>query len=478
MQTGIANRANRWNIERLKKKIYIQALRRRGLGGKEIRRKAKVNLKTIKYLMQEFGDSLSLTSMITGSGRIEEVFSNTVEVLNSHKKSTEVQGALVALNPKTGDILTMVGGNTFARENQLNRVVQTRRQPGSAFKIFIYGAAIEKKKITPATSFDDIPIIYKGRRNSWSPSNYSKGFTGKVLVRRALAKSLNVVPARIYDIMGGRPLAKFASRLTGVPLKRFEIDPTLSLGSTELSPMELTKGIAVYANSGMEVKPRSILEIRNRSGKILYRAPKNGKKRLVSRGTSFIMSSLLKEVVTTGTASYAVRQLGGFRLPCAGKTGTNSRFRDAWFTGYTGNLAATVWVGCDSPQFSLGRGQSGSAVAAPLWGKYMREVYKTRKYSPLPWRPRSVASKQICTVTGKLPSRGCPNRNEFFLRGTEPGERCQGLHGKLSNIKELIKMDRGEYGETGQSNNLFKSWQEPQKSEEDKAEIREYNFTE
>ncbi len=480
-QDKIAGRVNRWKISKLEMRLYRQSLKKEkpkeSLSGRNI----KLRFKTMKYLMREFGDSLSLVSQISGCHGVAKSFEDSEQFMDRQKRSTGVQGALVALEPKTGNIITMVGGSTFSSKNQLNRVVQTRRQPGSAFKIFIYGAAVEDKKISPATSFDDLPITYKGRRKSWNPSNYSKKFTGKVLVRRALAQSLNVVPARIYDIMGGGKLARFASKLTGVPLKRFEIDPTLSLGSTELSPLELTKGIAVYANSGIEVKPRSILAIRDRKGKIIYKAKAAGKKRVVSKATSFIMTDLLREVVKTGTASHAVRRVGGFRLPCAGKTGTNTKFRDAWFTGYTPKVVTTVWVGCDSPEFSLGSGQSGSAVAAPLWGKYMAEVHRKGGAVPFPKRPDSVIKREICKVTGNLADKGCRRRNEFFIKGTEPQEKCEGLHGQLSNIKELIKINKTKNKETEEENSLFKSWEQEsykeESSEKNKEEIDEYNFS-
>jgi len=454
---SIAERANRYKLKIMEDRLYRKSMadRTNSLSKTEFRKLYKIYADTNRSIREEVMDSLSLTSLMTGCENIDDSFRGFNELMERHRKSSHVEGALVAVEPQTGNILTMVGGSNFSHGNQLNRAVQSRRQPGSAFKAFVYGAAIDEKKITAATSFDDLPVTYKSRKDSWSPSNYSRGYTGKVLVRRALAKSLNVIPARIYDIVGGEAIAKFASKMTGIPLKRFEIDPTLSLGTTEVTPMEITKGMAVYANTGKSVKLKSILEIKDRDGKVIFTPKPAKKKQIVSAATSYIITSLLSEVVNSGTASYAVRRAAGFTSQCAGKTGTNTKFRDAWFTGFTSNLAATVWVGCDSPEYTLGHGQSGSGVAAPIWGKYMKEVYKTRKAGRFAGKPGAVTVRRICTITGNLASSNCRGRNEFFIKGTEPKEKCEGLHGKLSNIKELIRLEKNRVKRKS-INNIFK----------------------
>jgi penicillin-binding protein 1A len=150
------------------------------------------------------------------------------------------------------------------------------------------------------------------------------------------------------------------------------------------------------------------------------------------------MTNMMRDVIESGTASYAVKKAAGFRLPSAGKTGTNTGFRDAWFIGYTPDLAAAVWVGCDSPEYSLGPGQSGSVSAAPVWGRFMAEVYKTREKTSFPHKPDGVVERVVCSVTGAIHEKGCPSRKEFFIAGHEPAEKCDGLHGRLSNIKELL----------------------------------------
>ncbi len=472
-QNSIAYGANEYRIQKAESDLYKKSLKNSGLApsGREYNRLLKDYSITGKTLREDVQDSLSIVSLLTGCDKIERSFNGFNRLTALHRKSSKVQGALVAVDPRTGGILTMVGGSGFSEENQLNRAVQSRRQPGSAFKVFVYGAAIESKKVTAASEFDDLPLTYKGKNDSWSPSNYSKKYTGRVLVRKALAKSLNVVPARIYDVIGGEIIARFASKMTDVPVKRFEIDPTLSLGSTEFSPMEMTKGIAVYANGGIAVDLKSITEIKDRNGKTLYKPADKKNVRLTGADTSFIMTDLLRGVVNSGTATYAVRKLGGFRLDCAGKTGTNTMFRDAWFTGYTGNLAATVWVGCDSPEYSLGHSQSGSVVAAPVWAKYMKEVYNTRSKSGLPGKPSGVTSMNICSVTGNRPGKGCGIIREYFIKGTEPAVICDGLHGRLSNIKELIRREKNRM----KKNPLNGIFNDKNSSEKQSTEVHFFN---
>jgi penicillin-binding protein 1A len=354
------------------------------------------------------------------------------------RSSGKAEGALAALDPFTGGIVALVGGSGFHHGNQVNRAVQSRRQPGSAFKIFIYGAGISAGIITAATSFFDISTEDMEPEKDWHPKNYDKKSRGLVLVRKALALSLNVIAVRVYEKVGGDRIWRFASKLMGLPRERFQVDPTLALGTSELTPLELTEGVAAIANGGFEVEPFAIRRVTDRNGKVIYDPEserlKKGRKRVMSESTAFIMTDLLKEVVTTGTAYYAVRRVAGLRVPAAGKTGTNTAFRDAWFTGFTPHLAATVWVGCDIPRFSLGSHQSGAAVAAPLWGEFMRRILPFRKGRNFPGKPGDVTRRSICSITGNLPSGGCPRRDEFFTVDTVPRETCSGRHGDDDTI--------------------------------------------
>lgn len=395
-----------------------------------------------RELNSSIADELEILSLITGLPSIEKTASAHMELYGTLTGKAKAEGALVALDPRTGEILAITGGSTFNPLNQLNRATQSRRQPGSAFKAFVYGAAIESGAINPATSFQDSPVIYGGGRNTWSPSNYDRDYSGRVLARRALALSLNIISAKIYDLAGGENIASFAARMTGVQKERFQVDPTLSLGTSELTPLEIASGFGAFANRGILLPSHAIKKIEDRYGREIFNSSSITPVKATDPKTAFIMTSMMRDVIDSGTASYAVKKAAGFRLPCAGKTGTNTGFRDAWFIGYTPDLAAAVWVGCDSPQYSLGSGQSGSAAAAPVWGRFMAEVYKTRIKNPFPGKPEGVTEKYICSVTGNLPEKGCPARKEFFIAGHEPSESCDGLHGRLSNIMELVTKSR------------------------------------
>lgn len=354
------------------------------------------------------------------------------------RASGRAEGALVALDPFTGGIVAMVGGSSFHHGNQVNRAVQSRRQPGSAFKIFIYGAGIASGIITAATSFFDISTEDMEPEKDWHPKNYDKKSRGLVLVRKALALSLNIIAVRVYEKVGGDRIWRFASKLMDLPRSRFQVDPTLALGTSELTPLEMTEGVAAIANGGYAVEPYAITHVTDRNGKKIFdpetERVNRGRKRVMTEATAFILTDLMKEVVTTGTAWFAVRRVAGLRVPAAGKTGTNTAFRDAWFTGFTPHLAATVWVGCDIPRFSLGSNQSGAAVAAPLWGEFMRRIAPFRKWREFPRKPGDVTRQGICSITGNLPAAGCPVRDEFFIRDTVPRETCSGRHGEDESI--------------------------------------------
>ena len=430
---------NRYEISKIDIELAEKSAEKEKINSSQKDEYIKQSAKFSREMMNTLADELLLTSVITGSETQAGSMTKHMEAYENLIRQSRAEGALVALDPASGGILAMVGGSTFNPINQLNRAVQSRRQPGSAFKAFVYGAAIEGKNITAATPFQDSPLTYRGGKQSWTPSNYDRDYSGRVLARKALSMSLNIVSAKIYDIAGGENIARFASKLTDTDYKRFQLDPTLSLGTTELTPLEMAKGFAVYANSGISVPVISILKIDDRYGKnILSTSEKSVPSRSVSEQAAFIMTSMMKDVVDSGTASNAVRRVAGFRLPCAGKTGTNTDFRDAWFVGYTPDIVTAVWVGCESQQYSLGRGQSGASVSAPIWGIFMNEVYKTRMKVSFPEKPAGVSGRIICSISGDLADRGCPGRNEYFIPGTEPDAKCDGLHGKLSNIKELI----------------------------------------
>jgi penicillin-binding protein 1A len=405
---------------------------------------AERRIKFLNAFRKSSMDDVLFASLMFGNGPVESAMENYLDAYEQLKQSSRVEGALIALDPSSGAITAMVGGSDFNAANQLNRSVQSTRQPGSAFKAFVYGAGIESKKITPATPFYDVPVVFRGKDAMWKPSNYEKSYKGRVLVRNALASSLNIVSVLVVDEIDPRLVAEYASRLTGIPISRFSIDTSISLGTSDVSPLEMARGFAVYANGGRAVHPYAISYITDKNDNRIFSGEHAGapEKRVISEETAFIMTSMLRSVVDSGTAYEGIRGSAGFYLPAGGKTGTTSNFRDAWFVGYTPDLAAAVWMGCDSQKFSLGAGQGAAAVAAPVWGAFMREVYTFRKPSRFKEKPDGVAMCDVCGKTGKLPIEGCPVKSEYFISGTEPVEKCNGEHDEMISIIDLVRKNK------------------------------------
>lgn len=381
-------------------------------------------------------DSLILMGDLAGSSAVvpAERYASRYSDLES---SSRTEGAFLAMDISDGGIRAMVGGGEFAADNQLNRAISARRQPGSAFKTFVYGAALEAEKITPATAFLDMPMVYMEKDRVWTPSNYDKKFRGRVLARKAFASSLNVVSVQIYEMTGGGRIAKFASRLTGARLSGFTLDPTLSLGSSSMTLWEMVKGYGVIACEGKSVDPHVIIRITDRSGKVVdeYRAPEE--KRVMSKPVALLMRDFLQDVVNRGTAAGAVRQNAGLTVQAAGKTGTTSDFRDAWFVGFTPDLVAGVWMGCDDPIFTLGENKTGSVCAAPVWARFMKETeHRNDKFSSISGSD-GIFRREICPHSGLLPGKTCEAVREYFLYGTVPDETCNGIHEKMESISDL-----------------------------------------
>jgi penicillin-binding protein 1A len=437
--------ASLFNTTRLE--LIDRLMMRKLLEEKKINRnEAEIRIKFLNAFRKSSMDDVLFVSLLSGNGGMGTVMENYLDTYEQMKQASRVEGALVALDPMTGAITAMVGGSDFNAANQLNRSVQSTRQPGSAFKAFVYGAGIESKKITAATAFYDVPVVFKGTRTMWKPSNYEKSYKGKVLVRNAFAASLNIISVLVVDEIDPKLVAEYASRLTGIPISRFSIDPSISLGTSEVSPLEMTRGFAVYANGGRAVTPYSIRYIIDKHDKKIYgdeNAPGPGK-RVISEQTAYIMTSMLRSVVDSGTAYEGIRGTAGFHLPAGGKTGTTTNFKDAWFVGFTPDLAAAVWMGCDSQKFSLGVGQGAAVVSAPIWGNFMREVYKFRKPSRFKGQPDGVTMCNVCGKTGKIPVDGCPVKPEYFITGTEPQEKCKSDHDEMISIFDLVRKKKSD----------------------------------
>jgi penicillin-binding protein 1A len=293
-----------------------------------------------------------------------------VDELAKHGDKAGVgQGAIVALSPD-GAVRAMVGGRNYA-ESQFNRAVAAKRQPGSAFKPFIYLTAIERG-LTPDTVREDKPIAVDG----WRPENYTHEYFGPVSLRQALAMSLNTVSVRLTLEFGPTAVIRTAHRL-GIASK-LAANASIALGTSEVSVTELTGAYASLANGGFAVTPHVVERVRSANGKLLYQRPPQNLGRIVEPHYVAMMNSMMQETLLSGTARKAA--FGGW--PAAGKTGTSQDFRDAWFVGYTGRLVAGVWLGNDDS--SPTRKTTGSGLPVEIWSRFMRAAHQGVPVAGLP----------------------------------------------------------------------------------------------
>jgi penicillin-binding protein 1A len=333
--------------------------------------------------------------------------------LISLEKEPETQGALISMEAKTGRVRAMVGGRDFS-VSQFDRVIQSRRQPGSAFKPIIYAAALDQG-MTPSSVIIDAPYISTMNPDDeemWRPKNYKKKFFGPTLFRTALIKSRNVITVKILKKIGVYNTIQYARRM-GVE-SDLSPDLSLALGSSGLSLIELTTAYSVFDNGGMLVKPIFIYSIEDRSGQIIEENHPSIQES-ISKETAYVMTDLLQAVIKEGTGWRAK----ALRRPTAGKTGTSNDLKDAWFIGFTPGLVTGVWVGYDD-QRPMGSGETGSRAACPIWLSFMKEVLKDSPVKDF-FAPQGVVFAKIDTEKGLLASPYSKKTVfQAFKQGTEP----------------------------------------------------------
>jgi len=333
------------------------------------------------------------------------------------EQSPKAQSALLSIEAETGLVKAMVGGRDF-QESQFNRAIQSRRQPGSAFKPIIYAAAIDKG-YTPATVILDAPIVFEDtdRDFTWKPKNYKETFYGPTLLRQALAKSRNVVTVKILKDIGIDYAIDYAHKV-GIQ-SHLNRDLSIALGSSGVSLLEIVNAYSVFANRGYRVKPIFITRITDRDGHVLEENHPEREK-VIEETTAYIINSLLESVVQDGTG----RRVRALNRPVAGKTGTTNNLYDAWFVGYTPDIITGVWVGFDE-EGSLGRGETGSRAASPIWLGYMQRVMADRPVKDFEV-PDGIVFSRIDAETGLLPiPESKETIFECFKEGTVPTEHTK-----------------------------------------------------
>jgi penicillin-binding protein 1B len=340
------------------------------------------------------------------------------------RRRRRAQAALIAVDPRNGEILAFVGGRSY-NQSQYNRVISARRQPGSVFKPFVYLAAFEHahaeglSDVTPASVVLDEPTAFTFNEQTWTPNNYEGEYDGPITLRRALALSRNIATVKVAEAAGYGEVAALWKRVgAGTPPRP---DPSIALGVFEASPYEIATAYTIFANGGT-IKPLRPITRLVAGGSDL-RVQSTAPRTIARPDTTFLVTNMMRSVLNEGTGAGA--RAAGFSLDAAGKTGTTNDLRDAWFVGFTPELLTVVWVGLDD---NRPLGLSGTQAALPIWTSFMTRALAGRASIPFSV-PEGVNFADIDRDTGKVAAAGCPRVfREAFIEGTEPTEVCR-LHG-------------------------------------------------
>ena len=435
-----------------------------------VKRGSSENNKINNHFRTDIVEELEGLNFLVGLDNVGAFIDEYKSTFSEDKDLQKVEGAVISINHTNGYIEAMVGGGPFTTINQLNRTMQSRRQAGSALKPLLYSAAIESREFTPATPVLDSPLVFMDNESgSWVPENYDNDFLGLVPLRKALALSINVISVRIAEKLGMTTVIKYFAKLL-----KFEGDNinariprnlSIALGSFEVSPFELTRAYAIIANGGKDVIPFSIRYIKDQDGNVLEndeekiketlnKERQDGKIQILRPETAQVMISMLRSVIEHGTGRSA--DIG---IPAAGKTGTTNNWKDAWFIGFVPKLTTGVWIGYDKMGLSLGAGQTGGVICAPVWASYMRKVMNAESFPTY----AALSEATVCESSGLLPSRACRSlHTDIFVPGTIPDAVCTACSGIIGQEAQPIKGGPTVNISKDQKQNVIKSLkQEP-----------------
>jgi 1A family penicillin-binding protein len=339
-----------------------------------------------------------------------------------------LQAALVAMDPHTGNLLAMVGGADFAT-SAFNRAVRGRRQPGSAFKPFVYATALERG-LSPVSMISGLQqVAIAAPQGVWIPRDERDTQPDELTLRAALIESNNAAAVLLQQQVGSGPVIRLARDL-GVE-DQPDV-PSLALGSGLVTPLDLTAAYAVFPTLGYRVRPRGIVSVLNASGDRVHQVHVE-REQILSEQVAFQMVTMLQDVVDRGTGASARRL--GVRGPVGGKTGSTNDYRDAWFVGFSSSVVAGVWVGFDQPE-PIQAGGSGARVALPIWADFMRRVAQRLPAEPFT-PPADLQSQELCLISYQRPVEGCPTYIEHFKNGDEVPARLCTVH--TGNLKQQVQ---------------------------------------
>jgi penicillin-binding protein 1A len=338
--------------------------------------------------------------------------------------SPYLQGAFLALDPRTGAVRAMVGGRDFD-DSKFNRAVQALRQPGSTFKPIVYAAAVQNGR-PPTYILDDSPMsMTMAQGDTWSPQNFDNQFEGQIPMRRSLYESRNIPTIRLGMELGEQTVVDMGRKLglsTAIPLY-----PSVHIGAASVYPIEMIAAYSAFATLGTQARAMGIVRVENAAGEVLW-APEPVRVPVMSAEESWLIVDMLKDVVRRGTAAGSVGSQ--FSIPSGGKTGTTNDYTDVWYIGFTSDIVAGVWMGLDKPEKIMTNAQGGR-LAAPAWTAFMKEVY-LRKPAPPDWpRPIGIITKSVDLLSNTQWTPDCPGvqATEVFIAGTEPTIPCNLMPG-------------------------------------------------
>jgi len=400
--------------------------------------------------------TLELMSLMFGMNDVKELTKYAAVKDQLSAKKTTVEGALISIDNHSGHILSMVGGSDFETK-KYNRAVDAQVQPGSSFKPLYYSAAIGSGKFTTASRLYDGPIVFfDDMGNKYTPTNYLGSWEGSVLLRHALATSMNVPSLQVLDGLGFEVAIERASRLLGKEDQSedrtlFPRSFPLGLGITSVAPIDMARAFATFPNQGKAVIPISITSVLDRNGNIVLEPEKErqreqqrnrGKENeIMSPQNAYIMVSMLQSTVEYGTLRWRRINIGGFDgMPMAGKTGTTQNWGDAWTVGFSPYYTTAIWFGFDTPGNSLGRELTGATAAGPYWAEYMKTVHTGLERIEFQKPETGLVEMKVCSVSGKIPTKECNDGllDEIFITGTEPKTFCDIHTFKNQRDNELI----------------------------------------
>jgi 1A family penicillin-binding protein len=378
-----------------------------------------------------------------------------------------LQGAFVMLDARGGDVLAWVGGRNFA-QSQFDRAGSAKRQVGSAFKPFVYAAALRDGFVL-SQPLPDVPIrVRLADGQIWAPRNFTGRYEGAVTMRDALVRSKNVVTVRLADATGLGDVAGVA-RKAGI--EHVPEVPSVALGALTVSPLELTSAYSAFATLGEAVESRMVLRVEDENGRVLWRSQPRRRK-VLDPGVAFLITDVLSDALHRGTGIAALGS--GFKAPAAGKTGTTNDGADTWFVGYTPEVVAGLWVGFDRPR-EIVEDATGGRLAAPVWGRVVERFYRGRKV-PEPWHsPDGVVIRDVDPATGLLIKKGCSSGRqpvrELFLDEMQPAAYCPGRERAPRNGFPVMKLIAEQQAQEREQARIAQAREAEEKRRRQEAEL-------